>query len=114
MARDVDSAQIGCWNIRAADTNDVLGWVRFDLRARGWRGYTVPTSRVHPIELDRRLFRRRAVALVVEWHTRSYLSRPDGSQGTTRPFICKQTHHYRFRHDRSVTKPVGFRPTRGA
>ncbi len=96
MARDVDSGprhsapwamnirlekrSIGCWNIRAADTNELLGWVHFDLRARGWRSYTVPNSWVHPIELDRRLFRRRAVALVVEWHTRSHPSHPDSSQ----------------------------------
>jgi hypothetical protein len=72
MNTRLEKRSTGCWNIRVADSNDLLGWVRFDLRARGWRSYTVPTSWVHPIELDRRLFRHRAVALVVEWHTRSH------------------------------------------
>jgi hypothetical protein len=70
---------IGCWDVRAGDTNCLLGWVRFDLRARGWRSYTVPTSWVHAVELDRRLFRRRAVALVVEWHSRSHPSHREGA-----------------------------------
>ena len=72
MNTRLEKRSIGRWNVRVADTNDLLGWVRFDPRARGWRSYTVPTGWVHPIELDRRLFRRRAVALVVEWHTRSH------------------------------------------
>jgi hypothetical protein len=72
MNTRLEKRSIGCCNIRVADTDDLLGWVGFDLRARGWRSYTVPTSLVHPIELDRRLLRHRAVALVVEWHTRSY------------------------------------------
>lgn len=70
---------IGCWNVRAADTDALLGWVLFDLRARGWRSYAVPTSWVHAVELDRRLIRRRAVTLVVEWHSRSHPSHHDGS-----------------------------------
>lgn len=67
----------GYWNVYAADTDRLLGWVRFDLRARGWRSYTVPASCIHPVELDRRLLRRHAVGLVVAWHTRTHPFRPN-------------------------------------
>jgi hypothetical protein len=80
MHTRLEKRSIGCWNVRAADTNDLLGWVQFDLRARVWRTYTVPTGWVHAIELDRRLFRHRAVALVLEWHSRLHPFHRDGGQ----------------------------------
>jgi hypothetical protein len=76
MDTRLEKHSFGYWNVRAADTNDLIGWVRFDPRAWGWRSYTVPTSWVRPVELDRRLLRRRAVALVVEWHSRSHRAHP--------------------------------------
>jgi hypothetical protein len=80
MDTRLEKRSIGCWNVRAADTNDLLGRVQFVLRARVWRTYTVPTGWLHAIELDRRLFRHRAVALILEWHSRFHRFHSNGGQ----------------------------------